>query len=223
MGRFWKRVNRGLLLGGVLLLVLISFIVIKEIQFRAEASQICDSAKAAVEAMLSLNVSKEQTEIGQVRTDEIQGKERLRAEAMLSQYWDADADTDCYITVGSIRESYENYLAAPVCVWVSEIEAEFSDREIEIRGNGPDYAIVTLELDNLAARYLGDGEALYFGEYYGSEVEDEASVGEYLGSYYGYVEMEMHRKDGQWRVCGMNASFYMTNKTPAKTETGGNE
>jgi len=46
-------------------------------------------------------------------------------------------------------------------------------------------------------------------------------LGEYVGSYYGYVEMELHRKDGQWRTCGMNMTLYMTNKTVA--EAGGKE
>lgn len=221
MRRFWKRVNRGLVLGGVLLLILIGFIVIKEVQFRTEASQIRDSAKAAVEAMLDLNVSETSTVIGQVRSDEVSARARARMETMLSQYWDADADSDYYINVTAIRDSYETYLDEPVLVRFDEITLELPDRAIDVRQNGTDYAVVTLELDNLAARYQGDGEAIFFGEYYGSEDGIGISLGEYVGSYYGYVEMELHRKDGQWRTCGMNMTLYMTNKTVA--EAGGKE
>ena len=69
----------------------------------------------------------------------------------------------------------------------------------------------------------GDGETIFVGECYGSEGGDSDALGEYVGSYYGYVEMEMHHKDGEWRVCGIYTTLYMTNKTPAQTETGGNE
>ena len=92
MRNFWKKANRGLLLGGVLLLGLVCFVMIKEVQFRVEAPQICDRARETVEAMLNLNVSGETATIGQVRTVESRTREMERAEEMLSEYWDVVED-----------------------------------------------------------------------------------------------------------------------------------
>lgn len=188
-----------------------------------EVPQICNRARDAVEAMLELNVSQTPPTIGQVRTEAVKASQRARMETMLSKYWDADADGGYYSGADNVRDAYETYLNEPVRACFFEIEMNLSDRSIEVRQNGTDYAVVSFELENLAARYRGDGETIFVGECYGSEGGDSDALGEYVGSYYGYVEMEMHRKDGEWRVCGIYTTLYMTNKTPAQTETGGNE
>ena len=88
-----------------------------------------------------------------------------------------------------------------------------------MRQNGTDYAVVTVEINALSARYRGDGEMLFYGEYYGGE-EIGVVLGEYLGAYDGYVEMELHRRDGVWRVCGMSAWVQLRDKAVI-AETGG--
>ena len=78
-----------------------------------------------------------------------------------------------------------------------------------------------MEINNLSTRHAGDGDRIFFGEYFGVAEEEKLPSLEYLGSYYGYVEMEMHRAGGVWRACGMSATLYMTNKTAVEAETGG--
>lgn len=220
MKKFWRRVNRGILLGILLLAILVGFIVTKEVQFRMEASEIRERALATVEAMLSLNLSEESTALGDVRSAETRARETERMEAMLSTYWDADAESEYYLSAALVRSSYEAYLADPVSALFSEIDLSVSDREIGIRQNGTDYAVVTLEINNLSTRHQGDGDCIFFGDHFGASAEEMPAL-EYQGSYYGYVEMEMHRTGGIWRACGMSATLYMTNKTVVETETGG--
>lgn len=220
MKRLWKKINRGLVLGAALLLLLVGFIVVKEVQFRMETSEVRARALETVEAMLSLNLSEEPTAVGETRTDEVRARETERMEAMLSAYWDADAESEYYLSAALVRASYEAYLADPVSVCFSEIDLSVSDREIAVRQNGTDYAVVTLEINNLSTRHQGDGDCIFFGDHFGASAEEMPAL-EYQGSYYGYVEMEMHRTGGIWRACGMSATLYMTNKTVVETETGG--
>lgn len=221
MKKFWRRVNRGILLGILLLAILVGFVVVKEVQFRMEMSEIRGKALATVEALLSLNLSEESIALGEVRSAETRARETERMEAMLSTYWDADAESEYYLNAALVRASYEEYLAAPVSVCFSEIDLNVSDREIGVRQNGTDYAVVTLEINNLSTRHQGDGDRIFFGEYFGGAEEEKLPSLEYLGSYYGYVEMEMHRVDGTWRACGMSATLYMTNKTILESEEVG--
>lgn len=218
MKNFWKKVNRGLLLGILLLFLLFGFVIVKEVQFRMETSEIRDRARETVEAMLALNLTEEHTVIGQVRAEAVRERELARMESMLATYWDADAESEYYINVDGIRRSFATYLEDPVLVRFSEISPEIPDREIAVRQNGTDYAVVTMEFDNFSARYQGDGDAVFCGEYVGG-IEGGLALGEYVGSYYAYVELELHRTGGEWRACGMSATLYMNNKTVADTET----
>ncbi len=221
MKRIWKKINRGILLGGVLLVLLIGFIVIKEVQFRTESPGIRDTARDAVEAILELNLSEGETVIGQVRPTDVQARQRERLETMLTQYWDAEGSKDFYPDAGGIRTSYEEYLRDPVLARFYEIDLNIPDSAVTVRQNGTDYAVVSFGIDNLAARYAGEGETIFCGEYYGAEGALGIALGEYVGSYHGYVDMELHRTGGQWRVCGMSMWLNLVNKVPAETETGG--
>lgn len=223
MKRFWKKMNRGLLLGGVLLLLLIGFIVLKEVQFRAEVPGIRQTVRDAMEALLELNLSEEETALGQVRTEAVRARQTERMEAVLSQYWDADAETEYYINVGTLRASFEEYLKEPLCVSFQEMDLSVSDREIEVRQNGTDYAVVSVEINSFSARYTGDGDSIFYGEYYSDREPIGIALGQYIGTYNGYAEMELHRKDGEWRVCGMSLYLQLMNKTVADTETEGGE
>ena len=219
MKRFWNKVNRGVVLAVALILLLIGFAVVKEVQFRTEAPLIRDTAKTAIEELLLLNVSDEETVLGRVRSSDVQLRERDRLEAVLSEYWDADAESDYFMDAVSVRASFEKYLQAPVRMQARELTLSIADQDVSVRQNGTDYAVVTVEINALSARYRGDGEMLFYGEYYGGE-EIGVVLGEYLGAYDGYVEMELHRRDGVWRVCGMSAWVQLRDKAVI-AETGG--
>ena len=219
MKRFWNKVNRGVVLAIALILLLVGFVVVKEVQFRMEAPLIRDTAKTAIEELLLLNVSGEETVLGQVRSYDVQLRERDRLESVLSTYWDADAESDYHLDAVSVRAAFEKYLQAPVRMQMRELTMSIADQDVSVRQNGTDYAVVTVDINALSARYRGDGETVFYGEYYGGE-EIGVVLGEYLGAYDGYVEMELHRRDGAWRVCGMSAWVQLRDKAVI-TETGG--
>lgn len=213
MKRFLKKVNRGLLLGGALLLALIVFIVIKEVQFRVELPKIRESVKDSVQAMLDINLAPEGAKLGEEWSDTQKGTMKKRLEDVLVAHWDADGESNFYYTAAEVRAAYDEYLGWNCGVIFEEISLELSDNDILISQNGTDYAKVSVEIDAMSATWRGNEAFLFYGE--GVYVESPISPvsATYRGRFEGWLEMELHRVGGEWRVVGTSGYFSSVHKS----------
>lgn len=135
-----------------------------------------------------------------------------RLEDVLVAHWDADGDSDYSYTAADARAAYEEYLDRKCRVIFEEIELELSDDDIKISENGSGYVSVSVEIDTMTAVWQGDGECLFFGEDVYVEEEGAVSTGTYRGSYAGWMEMELHRVNGEWRVLTTTGYFSLIHR-----------
>jgi len=212
MRRFWNKANRGLLLGAVLLIALIVFIIVKEVQFRTELPEIRGTVKESLQAMLEVNIAPEGAQLGKAWSAEQKEIQRRRLENVLVTYWDADGTNDYYYTASEVRASYGEYLGKDCCVLFEEISLVLSDDDIRIVQNGTDYVTVSVEIDTMSATWIGDGEMLFFGESVYFEEMEGVTPFTYRGNYEGWFEMELHRVDGAWRVVATSGYFSLAHK-----------
>ncbi|MBE6588709.1 MAG: hypothetical protein E7643_00895 [Ruminococcaceae bacterium] len=221
MKRFWKKTNRGLWLGGILLLLLIVFVVVKEVQFAKEAPEIGARAREAVISLIELNLSPEGAVLDEALSKDDARKKREELESLLLEYWTPDASSDYYLGAGDVRGYYETFLEEDVKVIFYDVDVEVPDSAIAVRGNGTDYAMVSFELSRVSAVFSGAGDALFCGPYYEDTDWGSYDAGVWRGNYRGYADVEMHRVNGEWRVCGMSVYLNLYGKTESVQPTGG--
>ena len=220
MKRFWKKINRGLLLGGALLLALTVFVVVKNVQFKKEAPVIASRAREAVVSLLELNLAPRDAALSVPLSEASVREQKAGLEAHLKEYWEVTEGN--YVTANDVRLSFDELLSADVETLFYSVDVEIPDSAMQVRSSGPDYAIVSFEMNRVSAVFKGSGERLFTGEYYAesSTLRDDSA---WRGAYRGYAEMEMHRVDGIWRVCGISIYLNLSGSVQTELPTGGEE
>lgn len=225
MKRFWKKTNRGLWLGGILILILIAFIVIKEIQLRTEAPVIAERAREAAVSLIKLNLSPKDAKLSSPLSEGSVKEKREELEAYLGAFWDADPPSSSlyymYTGANDVRLGFEELLLKDVSTIFYDVDVEIPDSAIEVKANGPDYALVYFELNRVSATFAGDGEQLFCGTYDWESMAKSGDSEVFLGNYRGYATMEMHRVRGEWRVCGISMYLNLYGKTATELAGGG--
>ena len=231
MKSFWKKQNRGLLLGAVLLVVLIGFIVFKEVQFGREVPEIQESAKDFVEELLELNLSQEGEKLGERPTEEMRDAKTAALDALIRDYMvieDLEHASYDLVSASRMRDNYEEMLENPTSSLFRKLEIDIPENRIQVTSGGSDYAQVTLFFEDASVEACGGGVWQMFSgsavdDSYGIKVEIGAEVedviqklpeGEmtYVSPWFAYtfagnVTLQMKRVDGEWRVTG--ASCYL--------------
>ncbi len=223
--RFWKKANRGLLLGGVLLLAMTVFIVVKEVQFRREVPELRETVRSYADAILQINVLPDTPTLGSELTEEQKNTYRTRLNDVLVKYWYADVakrDISEYSRMATeVMEEYEELLSSPVPVIFSSVEYSLTDRNVSITQDGPDRVRVTVQFEGMNIKWQGNPSYFFFGgELYLQEIEVRPGESEkptepeepavYQSSFDGYLELELMRVGGEWRVVGTDGNFYNT-------------
>ncbi len=244
MKRFWKKVNRGLLLGGALLLGLIVMIVIREVRFQKEVPEIEEVATSYIEEMVKLNLAPEGLRVGESLT-QAQLDAKLQALAQLeSDYWFREAVGDNVRTLSffEIKKGFEDYWSQERSWVLEEVVFSFSKSNIEVVQSGPDYAKVQFFSNTVSAvvkSYSDYGFPLYLGQqqyYVDTEVipsqpldpEDPdynsgATLFTYDCMFYINCTVELKRVDGQWRVVSFSGNGDIYGSPVEKHSKGGGE
>ena len=225
MKKWWKKVNRGLLLGAALLVGLIGFIVFKEIQFRQEVPKIQETAEAYVQEFLALNLSLEGEELGVALTDAQRAEKMAAMDRLIADYMatgDGTIGNYHVLTAADIRANYEETLKVVPLALYRDLDFEIPENRIDVTSEGNDYAVVSIYLQNISVEACGKFEQMFGGEPikfydYGLEVYDkelievepeEGTVDEFLDTswkactYGGNVMLQMQRVNGEWRITG---------------------
>ena len=102
------------------------------------------------------------------------------------------------------------------------VDVEIPKGAVSVESNGPDCAMVEIEINRVNATFLGNGEELFCGDSVETgSLAREGSAQAYLGTYRGYASLEMHCENGEWRVCGISAYLNLYTKTATELSGGG--
>lgn len=191
MKRFWKRVNRGLVLAAVILAGLIIFIQIDQYQFK--------SAKPEIEQMTREYLARV-SENNKLEPEKRMEQTRL----LLAEYWkDSRANG-----MGVPKQTMENYLAAMEHTDFEKLE-DYVDRieSVEVKKSGPRAASVTVEYE---VTLKGSKQISSYG-IYGLETSwysDMGSGGTKSSESRMYeISLLMTQEKSGWKITSISSSY----------------
>ena len=211
---FCKKVNRGLILGAALLLFLVGFIVVKEVQFKKETPLIRECAEAYLADLCSLQCGVS-GQLGKTLPQNEQTAQKAKLDQALGKHWYGNLPDDEYDGIGlsGLRSNYEEYLLQPIEVLFTKAELHLQEDNVRVYKDGPDRAVVGLSAD-IKTEYTGDGSAFFFGNSNYAVYEDEYSIkGEpspkaYSGVFMVNMTFELERVAGEWKIVAFNGYGY---------------
>lgn len=215
MKKFLKRVNRGLLLGGIVLVGFVVFVITDTMSFKKNKPVIEDAVRSYVEQLGNTAVTKGITK------DEI----KKNIDSLINNCW-----TFSEKEIGGMNQSeYKNSLELVTedqdeGAYISKWTASISD--VSISKAGPGYAIAKFDCQ-IVAEFVGNA---YFvtpgGIYpmeiyvdYGGEIPKELSKIAYDGIY----QLTLVQKGGRWKIAGTESyGWNSCSITSADGGEGGN-
>ena len=210
---FWKKVNRGLLLGAALLLFLVGFIVVKEVQFKKETPLIVERAESYLSGLCELQCGVDGT-LGEKLSPQAQSAQKEKFNRLLKENWYGELSGDEYNGIGlsELYSDYESYLSDKVQVLFSKAELHLQEDHISVYKDGPDRAKVSFSAE-IKTEYMGDGESFFYGSSYYIGYEDGIAVPEtsatvYSGVYLLNMTFEMQRVGREWKIVAYNGYGY---------------
>lgn len=225
----WNKINRGLVLGAVLLIGLCGFIIFKHMQFQSEIPLVREQVKAYVNGLLALNMSPNGAEVGSALTDAQKAQKLSEMEGLLATYWTGESE-DGYLDSDEVRSNYEETLKRISRARLLNYTWEPLDKRITVTANGTDYATVQLNLENVTVESQGKLDELFVcnnlqylymeNTYVGDLIEVkpvekeygeglELDTGTYRSVFSGYLSLALKRVDGEWRITGVNGALHL--------------
>lgn len=225
MKHFWKKTNRGLWLGGALLLITLAVIIVTSVLFTVEQPVIRKQVKEYVSDLIALNYAPEGAKLNGRLSDADKKAKEAELEALFKTYWDPDDDSAGYgATVEEVRAAYGALLSEALTIKVLSGEISISDRDISITAEGPNYATVSLYIDTLSLTYEGKPVGIFIGGYqedYYTEDVMQTTPGARVGTFDLQLTLEMHRVGGEWRIISSFGYVSETHSVKADTNVGG--
>ena len=212
MKAFWKRTNRGLWLGLVLLVVLLTVIIVGQVRFGREKPKIRQLAKNYITDLLEVNAAVGDAVGGQPMTDAQKQTQSDALEAVIRQYWyegKIDRSSGYFTSYNAVqlREKLSQWQAdAPVIL--TDLRMQIDSRSVSVKADGPGRAIVIVYAGDITATLQGkepvDGALTLFP--INLDGKFGSSVGEWRVSGSAIFGLELARRNGKWRVVGMSSS-----------------
>ncbi len=214
---FWKKVNRGLVLGAALLLFLVGFIVLKEVQFKKETPLIMERAESYLSGLCDLQCGVSGT-LGEPLSAQAYSAQKEKLNSLLKENWYGELSSDEYDGFGlsELYANYESYLSEKVTVLFSKAELHLQEDRVSVYKDGPDRAKASFSAE-IKTEYRGVGNAFFYGDSnYGASYDDEAVSGSktdpastlYSGVYVLNMTLEMQRVGGKWKIVGASGYGY---------------
>lgn len=216
MHLFWKKVNRGLLLGGVLLLGLIVMIVVHNLRFSMEKDDILKISEDYVQTMLNFNQLSKNATVGEKLTDAQKQAELDALNAAFAKNWyegESDIRSSFCSSTDLRLKLVERHANELTCV-PTDVKGIINRSGCTVTQDGPNRALCTVSLLDLNATVYGDGSLFGLvegGVYYEGDIEDSALAVSYYGSY----TFELERVNGEWKI----VSVLLSNSWISSTES----
>lgn len=220
MKKFLRRVNRGLLLGGIVLAGFVVFVITDTISFKKNKPVIEDEIKSYVSMLEDVGVNK--------GSDQTSYKEGI--DSLINNYWTFSDEKSDLFYYSLNQNEFKNILElnmndsdpnAYVSKWTAKVN------NIDISKAGPGYAMVSFDCQ-IVVEFSGNAcivnpcDAMTVNNYvyYGEKVPTGLS----RISIDGYYKMLMTQKDGKWKICMAESyGWDISEITAVDSEEGGNE
>lgn len=220
MKKFLKRVNRGLLLGGIVLAGFVVFVITDTISFKKNKPVIEDEIRSYVSTLESVGVNKS--------SDPAAYKENVNS--LISDYWTFSDEKSNVFYYGLNQNEFKNCLEfnmddSDPNAYVSKWTAKVSN--VDISKAGPGYTMVSFDCQ-IVAEFSGnaclvspcDAMPINNYAYYGEDVPKGLSRISIDGTY----KAIMTQKDGKWKIClAESYGWHSSEITAVDSEEGGNE
>lgn len=218
--KFLRRVNRGLLLGGIVLAGFVVFVITDTISFKKNKPVIEDEIKSYVSMLEDVGVNK--------GSDQTSYKEGI--DSLINNYWTFSDEKSDLFYYSLNQNEFKNILElnmndsdpnAYVSKWTAKVN------NIDISKAGPGYAMVSFDCQ-IVVEFSGNAcivnpcDAMTVNNYvyYGEKVPTGLS----RISIDGYYKMLMTQKDGKWKICMAESyGWDISEITAVDSEEGGNE
>ena len=220
---FWKKVNRGLLLGALLLTLLVVVIVVGEVRFKQETPLIKERGLAYLIDLATLQCDPK-GELGQPLSASEVARQKEKMNQLLKTHWYGNLSESEYSGTGvsGVRQAYDEYLGNKLTVLFSTAEVHLLEDQVSVKKDGPNRAIMQLSAE-IKTEYIGDGSGFFFGGYnpgYGyynetwTDEEGNALIDntEYSGIYYVHLSFELERVGGEWKIVAFSGGGYETGR-----------
>lgn len=208
MKQFWKKTNRGLWLGLILLIVLVTFIAVKQAQFKREVPTLRDNAKAYVTDALALNLYPDGVTVGATLTDAQKEEQMQKMNNLLEKYWKTNVSEkdikDESVSGDTLADIYRKNLDGKCLTVFRSLSFSVNDRDVTVKADGPDRAVVSIYCDQNSADFYGSGVVFLTGENFLSledPPKDPLGGSSLMRSEYSLnLELEYQRVGGNWKI-----------------------
>lgn len=200
MKKFFKRANRGLLLGGVILLVLIVYIIVDYSRFSSEKDTIKKQIESYMDSFLTCLEANDYEAVLKLVNDNWTGK------AVMNNYYFYDiSDITAAVKNAKEQASTEN----PKYIY-DVSDADYRITSTSIKKAGPNMATVTLKYTITLSSNLSLDLILPFQEFYGYGDDDTTR---YSCVFEGEYTLYMYKENGTWKFSqssGYDSIYNMT-------------
>lgn len=213
MKKFLKKANRGLILSSVVLVILVTYIIADYVSFQSQKDTINQVINNYYDEIYKTNTD----------SDGLSDSHHNKVKDIINTYWcDADSSLQWATNKSTMMEFASDIFTDQETVYdISDVD--FKIRKIKIKKIGPGYASVSLTytanitgMSNSCVltpsnyRILSDYEDDYYGyEDDASKNPEDASTEQPKKGTLSYtaddVTIELHREDGVWKICAINA------------------
>ncbi len=205
MKKFLKRMNRGLLLGGAILVVLIIYIIVDYSNFSSERAVIKEQLEDYVDEFYELTVKNDLNTL----------------EDYINDTWTGTVVTNYTYNMkkDEILDSLSSFLPSSGKSDTTILSADSNISKISISKCGPNMAMAKLEC-SATITYKGAGNVPnpfdYMMQYSYSDENNSDIVYEMLLS--GDATVYLKKEDGSWKISGSDGYMYPDYFSEAETE-----
>lgn len=237
MKHYWKKLNRGLLLGAVLLVGFVIFVIVQNAQFQRSVPDIRELSQDYVAAMMDLNILPDgaMTEDFYL-TSKAQEQKLFEMNEILDALWNTQTKQENLdgVSGDKMRQQYQEALAREQFSRVLAVEFNLSDKDIDVISDGPNRAKVSLFTDDLIVTHIGDeGQCLFFVNTWGmNEIEDMYEMNNPMeipvrrkSTYRLNMDLELELVRGEWKIISCQSDYWINSTTVVldEQETAGGE
>ncbi|MCD8118581.1 MAG: hypothetical protein LUE29_03715 [Lachnospiraceae bacterium] len=230
MKKFLKRANRGLILGGIILVILVVYLVIDYATFSAQKDDIANVVKGYISEMDALNTDADSFD--ETKFDDTLAK----IQTILETYFcDKSGSQGSYVYTKN--KLYTNYQDSKTWVEIQAegsiiTDADFEYTSFSVKKNGPGSAYVTVEL---TYNYVIEipSASFNYDDTYGEDDYVMADIGVFGPAGFSFIDpevsisvlessetitrnesltatwyVELYKVDGEWKISNIDGGSY---------------
>lgn len=228
---FFRRLNRGIALGFVIVLAVVLYTVVAGQTFkRVDKPEIEKMMKTYLSDLAEFHVGFEGTTDEHALTEEKIGARMREFSAFTDKYFTYKKSGALFgvsaQNIEEIESAYREYLESGMVggeILSLSLEPVAGDYSLRISKTGPSSASVLMKIDgtfrvrgNKCASIYCPGQYGYYQDTYGWEIgegETDPEAGkkmDYEGRCIGYMELYLEKRDGEWKIVYAGSSYIDT-------------